>query len=250
MTQDSPSRTMWVTGAGSGMGRASALAAAGQGWQVAVSGRRREVLAEVADEIEAEGGRALVVPLDVTDHAAVSDAADRIGRELGPVDAVVLSAGMNTPRRAWQDQDLAEFAAITGTNLLGPAAVIDAVLPGMRDRGGGTIVLISSVAGWRPAPVAGVAYSATKTALGPLAETLNAQQNRHGIRACHLCPGDVDSDFLDQRPEVPGAEDRALMLTAQDVARTVMFVLESPPNVVINELVVTPAKADASVPQP
>lgn len=237
-------RTLWVTGAGSGMGRASAVAAAREGWQVALSGRRRDALEEVAALITADGGSALVVPLDVTDRDAVAEAAARIERELGAVDAVVLSAGLNAKRRAWADQDLSEFAAITGTNLLGPVSVIDAVLPGMRERCSGTVVLISSISGWRPAPAAGVAYSATKTALGPLVETLNAQENRHGIRACHLCPGDVDSDFLAQRPEVPGAQDRAVMLTAEDVARTVLFVLESPANVVINELVVSPAKAE------
>lgn len=236
--------TLWVTGAGSGMGRASAIAAARAGWQVALSGRRRAALEEVASLIEADGGSALVAPLDVTDPEAVTGAAAQIEKELGAVDAVVLSAGMNAKHRTWADQDLTEFAAITDTNLRGPVTVIDAVLPRMRERRRGTVVLVSSFAGWRTSPSAGVAYSATKTALGPLTEILNLQENRHGIRACHLCPGDVDSDFLDQRPEVPGAEDRALMLTAEDVARTVLFVLESPPNVVINELVVTPAKAE------
>lgn len=240
----SSTRTVWVTGAGSGMGAASALSAARSGWQVALSGRRREALEQVAQQIAAVGGTALVVPLDVTDRGRVAAARERIIEELGPIHAVVLSAGANTPRRSWADQSMGEFDEVTATNLLGPVAVIDAVLPGMRERDGGTIVVISSVAGWRPAAVAGVAYSASKTALGPVVETLNAQENRHGIRACHLCPGDVDSDFLDQRPEVPGAEDREQMLTPEDIARAVSFVLDSPPNVVINELVVTPAKAD------
>ncbi|MDN5820683.1 MAG: SDR family NAD(P)-dependent oxidoreductase, partial [Brachybacterium sp.] len=104
---------------------------------------------------------------------------------------------------------------------------------------------ISSYAAWRFSPDAGTAYSASKTALGPLAATLNAQEARHGIRACHLCPGDVDSDFLDQRPLVPGDTDRAVMLTAEDIGRAVSFVLTSPPRVVIDELVISPAKPDA-----
>ena len=120
--------------------------------------------------------------------------------------------------------------------------MIDAVLPGMREREAGTVVLISSYSAWRFSPDAGTAYSASKTALGPLAATLNAQENAHGIRACHLCPGDVDSDFLDQRPVVPDAAARAAMLTAEDVGRAVTFVLDSPPHVVIDELVISPAK--------
>lgn len=235
-------RTAWVTGAGSGMGRASALAAAREGRPVALSGRRVAALEEVADEIRAGGGTALVVPLDVTDRAAVREAAARISQELGGIEALVLSAGLNAPRRYWRDQDLGEFAAITETNLLGPVSVIDAVLPGMRERGAGTIVLVSSYSAWRFSPDAGAAYSASKTALGPLAATLNAQEGSRGIRACHLCPGDVDSDFLDQRPQVPGPEARAVMLSPQDIARAVTFVLSSPPHVVIDELVISPAR--------
>ena len=235
-------RTVWITGAGTGMGRAAALAAAREGRPLALSGRRPEVLEEVAEEVRALGGTALAVPLDVTDRLAVRSAAAQIEEELGGVEALVLSAGLNAPRRYWRDQDLDEFAAITETNLLGPVSVIDAVLPGMRARGEGTIVVISSYSAWRFSPDAGAAYSATKTALGPLVATLNAQENRHGIRACHLCPGDVDSDFLDRRPQVPGAQERAAMLTPQDVGRAVSFVLTSPPHVVIDELVISPAK--------
>ena len=235
-------RTVWITGAGTGMGRAAALAAARDGRPLALSGRRPEMLDEVAEEIRALGGTALAGPLDVTDRLAVRSAAARIEEELGGVEAVVLSAGLNAPRRYWRDQDLDEFAAITETNLLGPVSVIDAVLPGMRARGEGTIVVISSYSAWRFSPDAGAAYSASKTALGPLVATLNAQENRHGIRACHLCPGDVDSDFLDRRPQVPGAQERAAMLTPQDVGRAVSFVLASPPHVVIDELVISPAK--------
>ncbi|QNN82098.1 SDR family NAD(P)-dependent oxidoreductase [Brachybacterium sp. Z12] len=235
-------RTVWITGAGTGMGRAAALAAARDGRPLALSGRRPEVLEEVAEEVRALGGTALAVPLDVTDRLAVRSAAAQIEEELGGVEALVLSAGLNAPRRYWRDQDLDEFAAITETNLLGPVSVIDAVLPGMRARGEGTIVVISSYSAWRFSPDAGAAYSATKTALGPLVATLNAQENRHGIRACHLCPGDVDSDFLDRRPQVPGAQERAAMLTPQDVGRAVSFVLTSPPHVVIDELVISPAK--------
>lgn len=238
-------RTVWVTGAGSGMGRAAALAAARDGRPVALSGRRAQRLEEVAAEIRADGGTALAVPLDVTDRTAVGPAAARIEEELGGIEALVLSAGLNAPHRYWRDQDLEEFAAITETNLLGPVAVIDTVLPGMRERGAGTVVLISSYAAWRFSPDAGTAYSASKTALGPLAAMLNTQENRHGIRACHLCPGDVDSDFLEQRPRVPGAADRAVMLAAEDVGRAVSFVLTSPPHVVIDELVISPAKPEA-----
>lgn len=232
-------RTAWITGAGSGMGRATALRAARSGWTVALSGRRREVLEELAAEIREEGGSALVAPLDVQDREAVRETAARIVEELGGIDALVLAAGLNAPRRRWEDQDLTEFDAIVATNLTAVASTVDAALPHLRGRGG-QVVVISSYAGWSFQPGAGVAYSASKTALGSLVRTLNQQEAAHGVRACHLCPGDVATDFLDQRPSVPDAEARARMLTAEDIARTACFVLDSPGHVRIDELVVSP----------
>lgn len=232
-------RTAWITGAGSGMGRATALRAARSGWTVALSGRRREVLEELAAEIREQGGSALVAPLDVQDREAVREAAERVAGELGGIDALVLAAGLNAPRRRWEDQDLTEFDAIVATNLTAVASTVDAALPRLRERGG-QVVVISSYAGWSFQPGAGVAYSASKTALGSLVLTLNQQEAAHGVRACHLCPGDVATDFLDQRPSVPDAEARARMLTAEDIARTACFVLDSPVHVRIDELVVSP----------
>jgi NADP-dependent 3-hydroxy acid dehydrogenase YdfG len=232
-------RTVWITGAGSGMGRATALRAARSGWAVALSGRRQMQLEQLAAEIRDAGGTALVAPLDVQDRDAVRETARHIAAELGGIDALVLAAGLNAPQRRWDDQDLAEFDAIVATNLTAVASTVDAALPHMRERGG-QVVVISSYAGWSFQPGAGVAYSASKTALGSLVRTLNQQEAAHGVRACHLCPGDVATDFLDQRPSVPDAAARARMLSAEDVARTACFVLDSPAHVRIDELVVSP----------
>ena len=232
-------RTVWITGAGSGMGRATALRAARNGWAVALSGRREAQLEQLAAEIRDAGGTALVAPLDVQDRDAVRETARRLVAELGGIDALVLAAGLNAPQRRWEDQDLAEFDAIVSTNLTAVASTIDAALPHLRERGG-QVVVISSYAGWSFQPGAGVAYSASKTALGSLVRTLNQQEAARGVRACHLCPGDVATDFLDQRPSVPDAAARARMLSAEDVARTACFVLDSPAHVRIDELVVSP----------
>ena len=232
-------RTVWITGAGSGMGRATALRAARNGWAVALSGRREAQLEQLAAEIRDAGGTALVAPLDVQDRDAVRETARRLVAELGGIDALVLAAGLNAPQRRWEDQDLSEFDAIVSTNLTAVASTIDAALPHLRERGG-QVVVISSYAGWSFQPGAGVAYSASKTALGSLVRTLNQQEAARGVRACHLCPGDVATDFLDQRPSVPDAAARARMLSAEDVARTACFVLDSPAHVRIDELVVSP----------
>ena len=232
------SRVLWVTGAGSGMGRAAAVAAAA-GRRVALSGRRPEPLQETAAMVEAAGGEALALPLDARDPDALRAAHERIAATWGPVSDLVLSAGLNTPQRTWADQSMADLDAIISTNLVGVARIVDLVLPDLR-LAGGHVVVISSYSAWRFTPYAGVAYSASKSALAAVCQTLNAQEAKHGIRACHLCPGDVDSDFLKLRPAVPADEARAVMLRPDDIGRAVAFVLDSPAHVRIDELVISP----------
>jgi NADP-dependent 3-hydroxy acid dehydrogenase YdfG len=235
-----PDRVLWVTGAGSGMGRAAAVAAASAIGRVALSGRRPEPLAETARLVTEAGGQPLTLPLDARDPEAVRQAHKQIVADWPDVSDVVLAAGANTPQRYWADQSVAEFESILATNLIATVSLIDVVLPGLRARGGGQIVVVSSYSAWRFTPHAGVAYTASKAALAEVCASLNAQEAGSGIRACHLCPGDVDTDFLDLRPRVPDAEARSVMLSPDDVARAVLFVLSSPPHVRIDELVISP----------
>ncbi|TCL88343.1 NADP-dependent 3-hydroxy acid dehydrogenase YdfG [Curtobacterium sp. PhB142] len=232
-------RVLWVTGGGSGMGAASAEAAARDGWTVVLSGRRVDRLEQVAATITASGGTAAVLPLDAADPAAVASARDTVLERFGRLDAVVLAAGLNAPRRRWDDQSLPDFRAIVDTNLTAVVAVVDAALPALRESGG-VVVVVSSYAGWSFQPGAGVAYSASKTALGSVVRSLNQQEADHGVRATHLCPGDVATDFLDQRPSVPDAAARSVMLQPEDIARAVSFVLEAPSYMRVDELVVSP----------
>ncbi|WP_144756679.1 SDR family oxidoreductase [Curtobacterium pusillum] len=232
-------RVLWITGGGSGMGAASARAAAADGWTVVVSSRRPEALDEVVGAVRADGGSAWALPLDVSDDDAVRAARDAVLAEHGRLDGLVLAAGLNTPRRRWDDQSVPDFRAIVDTNLTAVVTVVDAALPALRESGG-VVVVVSSYAGWSFQPGAGVAYSASKTALGSVVRTLNQQEAPHGVRATHLCPGDVATDFLAQRPSVPDVAARAVMLQPSDIARTVAFVLGSPAHVRIDELVVSP----------
>ena len=190
--------------------------------------------------VQAAGGEPLVVPMGVGEAETVLQAADAITTEWGGVDDLMLSAGLNSPRRTWADQTMDEVQTVVTTNLTATILTINSVLGSMRARGGGQVVVVSSYSAWRFTPYAGVAYSASKTALAAVCQTLNAQEAVHGIRACHLCPGDVDSEFLHLRPEVPDAAARALMLRPEDIGRAVKFVLASPPHVRIDELVLTP----------
>lgn len=232
-------RTVWVTGAGSGMGQAAAVAVAASGATVILSGRRIDALAATADLVKEAGGEAITAPLDVSDREQIAAVYRDLTDRVGPVTDLVLSAGLNVPNRVWADQDVSQFESIVATNLTGVVAVLDAALPDLR-RAGGQVVVISSYAGWRFVPYAGVAYSASKTALASICQSLNAQEAEHGVRACHLCPGDVATDFLDLRPNTPDADARAVMLTPADVAAAVNFVLTSPAHVRIDELVISP----------
>lgn len=232
-------RVLWITGGGSGMGAAVAVQAASDGWTVVLSGRRVERLDTVAEQVRAAGGSADVLPLDTADVEAVATARDTLLTRHGRLDGLVLAAGLNAPERRWDDQPMAGFRAIVDTNLTGVVAVVDAALPSLR-AAGGTVVVVSSYAGWSFQPGAGVAYSASKTALASVVRTLNQQGAQHGVRATHLCPGDVATDFLDRRPVVPDAAARAVMLRPEDVARAVSFVLEAPAHVRVDELVISP----------
>ena len=233
-------RVLWVTGAGSGIGRAAAVAAAASGSRVVLSGRRPGPLNETARLVAEVGGQPLTLPLDASDPEAVRRAHQQIVAGWPDVSDLVLAAGANTPQRYWQNQSMSEFERILGTNLTAVVQLIDVVLPGLRARGGGQIVVVSSYSAWRFSPRAGVAYTASKSALAAICTSLNAQEAGSGIRACHLCPGDVDTEFLALRPQMPDAEARQVMLSPDDVARAVLFVLDSPPHVRIDELVVSP----------
>ncbi|EYT66545.1 oxidoreductase [Curtobacterium flaccumfaciens UCD-AKU] len=232
-------RVLLVTGGGSGMGAAGAEAAARDGWTVVLSGRRADRLEQVAGAIRATGGTADVLPLDANDPAAVAAARDVVLERHGRLDGLLLAAGLNAPRRRWDDQSLTDFRAIVDTNLTAAVTVVDAALPALRSSGG-VVVVVSSYAGWSFQSGAGVAYSASKTALGSVVRSLNQQEAEHGVRATHLCPGDVATDFLDQRPEVPDAAARQRMLQPEDVGRTVAFVLGAPAHVRVDELVLSP----------
>lgn len=221
------------------MGRAAAVAAAAAGWTVCLSGRRNDALQETLDLVHRRGGDGICVPVDVTDGSSVLRAADIVQQHVGRLDALVVAAGLNDPHRRWGDQSMDSFSSIVETNLTGVARTIDAALPGLRERSG-VIVIISSYAGWAFSPGAGVAYGASKTALQTLVRTLNAEEAAAGVRACHLCPGDVATDFLEMRPNVPDEQARAVMLQPDDVARAVQFVLDAPEHVRVDELVISP----------
>ncbi|MFB4352399.1 SDR family NAD(P)-dependent oxidoreductase [Microbacterium sp. LS_15] len=230
----------WVIGGGSGIGRGAAVSLAASADVVIVSGRREEELQRTVDAVHAAGGRAVALAVDVGDEDAVAHAAERINAEHGPVRTLVYSAGTNVRNRFWSDTTPLDFARVVDINLTGAMRAVHAVLPGMRVAGDGLVVLVSSWAGWRFAPGVGAGYSTSKTALGALAETVNAQERLRGIRATHFCPGEVATEILDTRPNPPSAAERELMLTADDVGEAIRWIADLPARICVNEIVFTP----------
>jgi NAD(P)-dependent dehydrogenase (short-subunit alcohol dehydrogenase family) len=182
----------------------------------------------------------VVEPCDVTDAAAVETLAGRLHSAWGSVDVLVNAAGTNIPRRTWTDVSVADFARLVDVNLTGPFLVTRACLPLMRGRDGATVINIVSDAGLIGSAKAGAPYVASKFGLVGLSESLNAELRQEGIRACAICPGDIDTTLLDQRPVPPTAEQRAGMLQPEDLVACVMLVIDLPPRAIVEKLVVRP----------
>ena len=233
-------KVAWVTGAGSGIGRAGALELAKAGAEVVLSGRRASQLEDVAAEIVAAGGKAARVALDVADKAAVAEAAAYILTRYGAVDILVNSAGINLPNRFWKNLTPESFADIVTINLNGALYCTHAVLPAMRARRDGLIINVSSWAGRFETYLTGPAYNASKHALAALTLSLNDEECVNGIRACVIYPGEVATPILKQRPKPPSPEEIARMLQPEDLGRTIRFVAEMPAHVCVNEILISP----------
>jgi NAD(P)-dependent dehydrogenase (short-subunit alcohol dehydrogenase family) len=231
--------TAVITGAGSGVGRAVAIALAAKGFPLALLGRMEDSLKQTAALCRGPG-RFVPIACDIANNSSVIAAADRINKELGAVDVLVNCAGTNIPRRSFADLSADDFKSVIDTNLIGAYHCIAAFLPGMRSRNRGTIVNIVSDAGLIANAKAGPAYVASKFGLTGLTQSLLAEERDNGIRACAIFPGDIDTPLLKKRPTVPTPEARAKMLKPKDIAACVVLAIELPERAVVEQLVVRP----------
>jgi NAD(P)-dependent dehydrogenase (short-subunit alcohol dehydrogenase family) len=232
-------RTVVVTGAGSGVGRAVVDRFAAEGWQVGLVARGAEGLAESVSRTGASAARCQAFPCDVSDPDAVSAMAAAVAARFGPVDVLVNAAGTNVPRRALSVLSRDDWHAVLATNLHGAFYCVQAFLPGMRARGAGTIVNINSDVGKRARDLAGAAYVSSKFGLAGLAQQINAEESTHGIRACSIFPRDINTPLLDRRPQPPSAEARARMMQPEDIAAAVWLAATLPPRAIVEEIVMS-----------
>ena len=238
--RDLSGKVAWITGAGTGIGEGAAIALAGAGMRLVLSGRRAEMLQGVANRVVAAGGEARVLTLDVADGDAVDAAAADIASNEGRVDVLINSAGLNARKRNWKHLTRAAWDEVIRVDLDGAFYCCNAVLPMMRVQQDGLVINISSWAGRYVGVVTGPAYSAAKFALNAMTESLNMEECMHGIRATAVCPGEVSTPILELRPVKVTDEERARMVQPEDCGALILFLAQLPAHVCINELTISP----------
>lgn len=235
-----------VTGASSGLGRATALALADAGFDVALLARDEPALCVVAAEIESVGRRAWSLRADLADATATAAAAEEAIGALGRVDLLVNAAGTDVPGLV-ADLSVGEWDRVQAVNLRAPFVLASALFPQMRRLGGGTIVNISSVAGKRGWANA-AAYCASKFALTGLTQALAAEGKPHGIRACIVYPGGMATHWgawsADERHGERIPAPATTSLPPSRVASLIVWIATAPPEVVLNEAIVSPIEEE------
>lgn len=233
-------RVAVITGAGSGVGRATALALAKQNWSLALLGRTKSALEETAKLTGLSTNDVLVHVCDIGRVEQVQAMARAVLEKFKTVDALVNAAGTNAPKRSLEVLSLADYHAMIDTNLHGAYYCTQAFLPQMRERQTGTIVNIVSDAGKQASPKAGPGYVVSKFGLAGLTQAINAEERGRGVRACAIFPGDIDTPLLDRRPAPPDASARAKMMLPEDIAECALLAINLPPRAIVEEILVRP----------
>lgn len=236
-----------ITGAGRGIGRATAVLLASRGARVVLGARREAEIAAVANEIGVSGGEAAHRVTDVTERAdleaLIALAVDRFGR----LDVMVNNAGIG-PLSRFDAIKVEDWNAMIDVNLRGALYGIAAALPGFRRQGSGHIVNVLSTAGLKILPTMGI-YAATKNALRTATEALRQESGRH-LRVTEVSPGFVDTEFADASitdPDVRAAILRRkaeLAIPPEAIARAIAFAIEQPSDVEIGSIVIRPTAQD------
>lgn len=237
---DLSNKAALVTGAGSGLGKATALRLAKAGAKVAVLSRTKEEIDKVAKEIEAAGGTAISIPGDTSSDADMKKAIETVVEKFGSLDIVVANAGINGVWAPIEDITPEEWDKTITVNLRGTYLTIHHAVPKLEAAGGGAIVIISSINGTRTFTTPGAsAYSATKAAQVAMAQQLALELGPRKIRVNAICPGAIESE-IDDNTEQRGTEKTEIPVEfpngdipitngkpgkAEDVAEAVLFLV-------------------------
>jgi NADP-dependent 3-hydroxy acid dehydrogenase YdfG len=234
-----------VTGASSGIGEATAIALAKEGAAVALVARRHDRLVDLAGRIEADGGTALPLEVDISNHGQVEAMVGQIAGQLGGLNILVNSAGVMLLGPV-DGADVAEWRRMVDVNVLGLLYCTREALPVMRESGGGHIVNLSSVAG-RTASLGSAVYNLTKWGVTGFSEALRQEALHSGIRVTCVEPGFVATELQghNMNPVVVDAIEKMRdeigdPLEADDIAQAIRYAVTQPDRVNINEVLVRP----------
>ncbi len=238
-------RVAAITGASSGIGEATALALAAAGASVALGARRADRIAALAERIEAEHGTAVAIETDVAEESQARAFVNYAHAQLGRLDVLVNNAGVMLLGPV-EGADTEHWRRMVDVNLLGLLYCTHAALPLMRERGGGHIVNLSSVAG-RNARAGAAVYNMTKFGVTAFSEALRQEALHAGVRVTCVEPGFVETELQghNKSPVVQQGVERMReqigeVLTADDVAGTILYAVAQPRHVGVNELLVRP----------
>ena len=240
-------RVAVITGASSGIGAATAKALSAEGYAVALAARREERINELADQISSSGGKALAIPTDIADESSARTLIQTTKEELGSVDVLVNNAGVMLLGPIL-GAEVEHWQRMVNVNLLGLLYCTHAALPIMQEQGGGHIVNISSVAG-RVARLGSGVYNATKWGVGAFSESLRQEAVGYNVRVTIIEPGYVDTELQghNEHPLVvetieKNKEEIGKVLEAGDIARAIVYAVQQPEHVSINEVLVRPTR--------
>lgn len=234
-----------VTGASSGIGAATARALAAEGATVVLAARNEARLATLVDDIIACGGTASYRVSDVTDRADAAALADYANDTYGRVDVLVNNAGLML-FSFWSDLVVEDWEAMIDTNIKGYLYSIAGVLPLMLAQGSGQILNMDSVAGHQVDPAAGI-YSSTKFFVQAMTESMRKDLGvNHNIRVNTVSPGVIDTGWADKVTDPEGRKAaqklNAIAIGSDDVASAVVYALNQPENITINDLIISPTQ--------
>ncbi|MBD1838553.1 SDR family oxidoreductase [Coleofasciculus sp. FACHB-64] len=230
-------RRALITGASSGIGKATALAFAKAGFHVALVSRSESKLEAVAEAARKTGVTAKAYALDLADIEQVREKVAAIADSFGSIDVLVNNAGMGYTGEI-MSTPLSEWQQVIDLNLTSVFQCIQGILPSMRDRGSGIIINVASIAGQQPFPGWG-AYNVSKAALIALSKTLAAEERAKGIRVVTISPGAVNTPIWDTET-VQVELNRSAMLTPEIVAQSILHMALVPEQAVIEELTLMP----------
>ena len=227
--------TVLVVGASSGIGRATALLFAREGSQVMAAARREDLLVKLREE-GAGHGLAIAVA-DVSDVRQM----EKLAEAAGSFDVMVYAAGTNTTDRAMKNLSIESWQTTLDVNLNGAYYITRAVLPGMRERGSGHLMYVSSIGGIYP-DASGAAYQASKRGLIALAHATRIEEKENGIRTCVVCPGFTDTALVEKRPVRPTPEMLKHALQPEDIAEAIVAIAKLPARAAVPEIEIVPAR--------